>query len=243
MDTTMNEKYDDFEFSSDPEQRKEEIKELLMEEVIYCEPSEQFARLLYGTEFEYGILVVAEEMPDGWCPDHMEDCPESLRKGWIQNHELCVATHPKRGVILLCAAYLEPDEKDLLTALNEIPDMDSHILSLLSQSLGSSIEKLPLAVLVHGIHGDQLPSLDPSSTRTFVPGENLLDLPRQLEEILDSHAEKFPDSPQGPQVLDDLREAGYWIGSNTILQNYLEEWVDPEQLSDILDSSGGQYSN
>lgn len=222
--TTTNEEYDEWRLSSDPEQRELEIKELLMEELEYCEPSDQFARLLYGTDYEFGLLFVAEEMPDGWYPEHMVDCPEDMRKGWTSNYELCVAKHPDKGVILLGTAYGRVSRANVCACIDKGAKEVSHILALIREDLDLGGEELPVAIVVHGLKREALPALNELAPETLILEDELLDLPRRLEEILDFHREHYPDAHQGPDILDQLKEVGHWMSSESMLETYIEDW-------------------
>lgn len=205
-----------------------ELNEALMADLIYCEPSEMFARLLYGSEFEYGVLFLAEEMPDGWFPDYMIACPEDMKSGWTVNHELCVARHPEKGILLLGATQGPLRRKRVAGAVKnaEVVLLDLKALAmehLYPDSCEIVLAGVPMhtAVFLYDFRRRDLPKLHGIAGETVIFEDQLTELPTRLNQILDHYEAHRPVINIDPDLFTRLKALGNWIPTEHMLEDLL----------------------
>jgi hypothetical protein len=204
-----------------------ERREALMTGIQYCEPSDLFARLLYGTEYEYGILILEEEMPDGWCPEHMDDCPEFMRSTWILHHELWIAHHPERGIVLLRATPSGLSRHEVAAAVNEklelVDKLRTDVLeAAFPDRTQGSLEDLPVhtAILLYDYTASTARKIDGIDPGMIIFENDLRRLPRRLDQILDGSP--APD----PELFAKIKDVGGWLDSEHLLSWVFEDYSD-----------------
>ena len=74
----------------------------------YVLPQGLYARKLINSPVEFGTVLVAQSAPDGEYPEHLDDAPELMKRGWTYYYEVDIAMHPIYGAAI--CGYVGADD-------------------------------------------------------------------------------------------------------------------------------------